>query len=138
MYPHERSLVKKLAGKPFALIGVNSDTDLEALKPVLEEENITWRSFWNGPDGTSGPISKKWNVSGWPTIYVIDAEGKIRFKNKRGEELDDALETLLAEAGHEISLSEEKEDAPREEKDEDADEKESDAAESKGDAADAE
>ena len=25
MYPHERSLVKKLAEKPFALLGVNSD-----------------------------------------------------------------------------------------------------------------
>ena len=27
MYPHERSLVKTLADKPFALIGVNSDAD---------------------------------------------------------------------------------------------------------------
>ena len=104
MYPHERSLVKQLAGKPFALIGVNSDRDLDALKPVLEEQNITWRSFWNGPEGTGGPISKKWNVSGWPTIYVIDAEGKIRYKNSRGKQLDRALETLLAEAGHEVEL----------------------------------
>ncbi len=110
MYPHERSLVQKLAGKPFALIGVNSDTDLEKLKPVLEEENITWRSFWNGPEGTNGPISNKWNVMGWPTIYIIDAEGKIRFKNTRGEQLDRAIETLLAEAGHEVDLKEHTED----------------------------
>jgi hypothetical protein len=27
MYPHERSLVKRLEGQPFALLGVNSDTD---------------------------------------------------------------------------------------------------------------
>ena len=128
MYPHERSLVKKLAGKPFALIGVNSDRDLEKLKPILEEENITWRSFWNGPDGTGGPISKKWNVSGWPTIYVIDAEGKIRYKNARGEQLDDALETLLAEAGHEVDLSNHEEDAEPE-----ADEKKSDDGEEKVD-----
>ena len=98
MYPHERSLVKKLADKPFALIGVNSDRDLDKLKGVLEEENITWRSFWNGPQGTGGPISTRWNVSGWPTIYVIDAEGKIRFKNVRGSKLDEAIETLVAEA----------------------------------------
>ena len=25
MYPHERSLVKKMEGKPFVLLGVNSD-----------------------------------------------------------------------------------------------------------------
>ena len=84
MYPHERSLVKKLADKPFALIGVNSDKDLDKLKPRLEEENITWRSFWNGPDGTQGNIAERWNVQSWPTIYVLDTEGVIRFKNVRG------------------------------------------------------
>jgi hypothetical protein len=56
MYPHERSLVKRLADKPFALIGVNSDGDKEVLAPRLKEEGIVWRSFWNGPDGTNGPI----------------------------------------------------------------------------------
>ena len=97
MYPHERSLVERLKDEPFALIGVNSDKDLEALKPVLEQESITWRSFWNGPDGTRGPISKRWNVKGWPTIYVLDTQGKIRFKGVRGESMDDAVDELLAE-----------------------------------------
>ena len=97
MYPHERSLVKRLAGEPFALIGVNSDKDLEALQDVLVEENITWRSFWNGPEGTGGPISTQWNVRGWPTIYILDHEGKIRFKGPRGEAMDEAVDQLLAE-----------------------------------------
>ena len=96
MYPHERSLVKRLADKPFALIGVNSDKDLEKLQPVLEKEQITWRSFWNG-GGTRGPISNAWNVKGWPTIYVLDGEGRIRFKNVRGEAMDKAVDELLAE-----------------------------------------
>jgi hypothetical protein len=79
MYPHERSLVKELADEPFALVGVNSDADREALQPVLKAEQITWRSFWNGKDGTSGPISTRWNVQGWPTVYVLDHEGRIHF-----------------------------------------------------------
>ena len=81
MYPHERSLVKEMKDKPFALIGVNSDADKEKLRPRMEEENITWRSFWNGLEGTSGPISAAWNVSGWPTLYVIDHNGVIRAKS---------------------------------------------------------
>ena len=97
MYPHERSLVKRLANKPFALIGVNSDRDKAKLKPRMEEENITWRSFWNGPRGTSGPISKAWNVRSWPTIYVLDHKGVFRYKNVRGEKMDEAVDTLLAE-----------------------------------------
>ncbi len=102
MYPHERSLVARLADKPFALIGVNSDKDREALKQVLKDEQITWRSFWNGPDGTRGPISTRWNVSGWPTIYILDHEGVIRHKyvgSPGGEAMDEAVDTLLKEMG---------------------------------------
>lgn len=101
MYPHERSLVKTLADKPFALVGVNSDTDLDELKKTLKEENITWRSFWNGPNGTGGPISKEWNVRGWPTLVLIDHKGVIRHKylGSPGDKvLDEAIEKLVAEA----------------------------------------
>ena len=97
MYPHERSLVKRLEGKPFALIGVNSDPDKEKLKERMTKEQITWRSFWNGPKGPDGPISHAWNVRGWPTIYVLDAKGTIRFKGVRGEAMDKAVDELLKE-----------------------------------------
>ena len=43
MYEHERSLVKRLEGKPFALIGVNSDTNRKELKVVLKKEKISVR-----------------------------------------------------------------------------------------------
>jgi hypothetical protein len=101
MYPHERSLVKRLDGKPFALVGINSDKDLKALKPILEKEQITWRSFWNGPDGTRGPISEEWRVRGWPTLFLIDHKGVIRHKylGSPGEKaLDAAIESLVREA----------------------------------------
>ena len=97
MYPHERSLVEKMKDRPFALLGVNSDEDLEKLRQRMEEEEITWRSWRNG-GSTTGPISSRWNVRGWPTIYVIDHRGVIRFKDLRGEALDRAIEELVAEA----------------------------------------
>ncbi len=100
MYPHERSLVKRLADKPFVILGVNSDRDRDKLKEVLKEENITWRSFWNG-GSTRGPISTQWNIRGWPTLYVIDHEGVIRHKylGSPGEKvLDEAIETLVRKA----------------------------------------
>jgi hypothetical protein len=96
MYPHERSLVKNFEGRPFAIIGVNSDRDREKLQQRMKEENITWRSFWAG--STGGEIPAKWNVSGWPTIYVIDAEGIIRAKNVRGPKLEEWIEKLVEEA----------------------------------------
>jgi hypothetical protein len=108
MYPHERSLVERLKDKPFALIGVNSDVDKAKLKKVLEKEKITWRSFWNGPDGTNGPISEAWNVKGWPTVYVLDAKGVIRAKNVREKEMDRAVDELLKELGVSVETKEEK------------------------------
>lgn len=96
MYPHERSLVKRLEGKPFALVGINSDQDREKLKEVLKKEEITWRSWWDG-GSTSGPIASKWNVRGWPTIYVLDAEGVIRYRDVREKKLDEAVDKLLQE-----------------------------------------
>jgi hypothetical protein len=101
MYPHERSLVKKMEGKPFALIGVNSDRDKNALKPVLAQESITWRSFWNGPGGTAGPISSAWGVSAWPTLYLIDHKGVVR-QQWRGSPptnvLDQAIDAAVKDA----------------------------------------
>ena len=97
MYPHERSLVEKFAGKPFAIIGVNSDKDLDKLKPRLAEEKITWRSYWNGTSGTNGGIAARFGVRGWPTIYILDAKGVIRFMNQRGEAMNKAVDELLAE-----------------------------------------
>jgi hypothetical protein len=91
MYPHERSLVKRLQDKPFALLGINSDENRDSLKKVLEKENITWRSWFDG--STQGPISSKWNISGWPTIYILDQNGVIRYKNP--ENLDKGIDHLL-------------------------------------------
>ena len=95
MYPHERSLVKRLEGKPFALLGVNSDTK-DRVRQAMKKENITWRSWWDGGN-TEGPIAKAWNVSGWPTIYVLDAKGVIRYKHVRAKEMDKAVDKLLKE-----------------------------------------
>lgn len=96
MIPHERSLVTKLADKPFALIGVNTDPR-DRYDAEVEEMGVTWRSFMEG--STSGPIATKWNVSGYPTIYIIDSKGVIRYKNLRDQAMEDAVMTLLEEMG---------------------------------------
>jgi hypothetical protein len=95
MYPHERSLVKKLQDKRFALLGINSDPEKEQLKEAMQKEQITWRSWWDKT--TSGPIATEWNVHAWPTIYVLDQKGVIRAKNVRGEAMDKVVDNLLEE-----------------------------------------
>jgi peroxiredoxin len=97
MYPHERSLVTKMKDEPFALIGVNADPQIETVKKTIKDNQLNWRTFWDGPSGADGPIARSWNVHGWPSIFVLDGEGRIRYKHTRGEAMDKAIETLLAE-----------------------------------------
>lgn len=99
MFPNERSLVKKMEGKPFALIGVDSDQSREALKKAIEKNHLTWRSFFDGP-GTSGPIATEWNIQGWPTLYIIDAKGVIRYKHPG---TDDKVESIVEKFVAEIA-----------------------------------
>ena len=103
MWPHERSLVKNFADKPFAVIGVNvSEPNPAALKKVADKENLTWRSFSDPRTSEGwGPIAKKWNLAGTPTIYLIDSKGVIRYKWLGGapaKTIDNALEKLIQEA----------------------------------------
>ena len=102
MIPHERSLVKKLEGKPFALIGVNSDRDKGTIAPNLKLHQVTWRSFCCGEEGTSGSIPAEWNVSSWPTLYLIDHQGVIRKRwigspdtEQEKKEFDDEVEKYV-------------------------------------------
>lgn len=96
MIPHERSLVKELENEPFLLLGVNSDDTPANVREQSQKEGVTWPSFFDG-GSTNGPIATRWGVRGWPTIYVIDKKGVIRFVNVRGEQMTDAVKKLLAE-----------------------------------------
>jgi peroxiredoxin len=96
MVAHERTMVKRFEGKPFALLGINGDQDSDAAKRAVREHEINWRS-WKDASAKKEPISTTWNVRGWPTGYVIDHNGIIRYKNLKGRELEVAVEQLLQE-----------------------------------------
>ena len=88
------TLTKANAEAP-ALVKKVRDADRENLVKILDKNGITWRQAVEG--STGGPWASQWNVQGWPTIYVLDAQGVIRFRDLRGEELEDAIVKLLAE-----------------------------------------
>lgn len=99
MLPHEKALVERLKDEPFALIGVNSDGPAESVLPRLQKEGINWRNAID--DTTSGPWATRWNISGWPTLFLIDAKGVIRERwvGSPGDAVLDAkIDELIAEA----------------------------------------
>lgn len=95
MLPHEKEMVKRLKDEPFALLGINSDGDRSVVQKILKEQGITWRQAIDGT--TSGPIATKYNVRGWPTIYILDKKGVIRYRDLRDQEMENAVLKLLEE-----------------------------------------
>ncbi len=95
MYPHERVLVDKYQDKPFALLGVNTDPEA-TLRQIVQEKKVTWKTWADGP---RGPISSAWNISSFPTIYLLDRQGTIRyvFNGVPGDALEQSIAKLLAE-----------------------------------------
>ena len=93
MYPHERSLVKEMQGRPFVLLGVNTDGEKSTAVDAVKEHKLNWRSFY---DGRGGPIVRMFQVQAFPTVMLIDHQGVIRFPNIRGDALDTEIEKLVS------------------------------------------
>lgn len=95
MIPHERDLMKRYRDRAFTLVGVNGDNDRASALELQSKQAMNWPSFWNG--GSTGGLVERLGVRSWPTVYLLDGAGTIRFKNLRGADLDSAIERLLAE-----------------------------------------
>jgi hypothetical protein len=91
-----QALVKRFEGQPFDILGINTDSDKEQYKKDCISEGVTWRSTWEGKENA---LVNRWGVSSFPTIYILDAEGRIRFKNSRGAGLERDVAILMAELG---------------------------------------
>lgn len=97
MVPHERALWERHRGKPFTLLGVNCGDTIEKARKTAADNRMDWPSFHDGDDSRGGSITTSYDIQKFPTVYVIDAKGVIRYIDARGEELDKAVEALLAE-----------------------------------------
>jgi peroxiredoxin len=80
MLPHQRSLVERMKGRPFVLLGVNTDNSPTIPRAMMRDGAVTWRSWSDGGDVRGGEICRRWSVPYLPTVFLIDARGVIRHK----------------------------------------------------------
>jgi len=93
--PQQLELHKQYAAQPFAMVDVSGDDDVESVKEHLANHPAPWTHWFNGPEAG---VLDEWNVQAFPTVYLIDAAGVIRYRNLQGEELKKAVALLVKEA----------------------------------------
>lgn len=89
--PNVKANYEKYHKKGFDVISISADKREADWLKALKEENLPW---WNDRDAAQG-ICDLYKVQYYPTIYLLDNEGKVIAKDIRGEALGEKLAELL-------------------------------------------
>lgn len=92
MYPDLREMQAQ-HGDDLAMLSIMADENRKDTEEAVASGKLTWNVTW---DQGRGPITTHWGISGFPTVYVIDAEGQIAAIDLRGEELKAKVAELIS------------------------------------------
>lgn len=77
--PDNRLLARELTGQPFQIITISVDDELKDVTDFLTHTNMPFINAYIGPDSDLLSI---WNVSSYPTVFLIDQNGKIVMRHQ--------------------------------------------------------
>ncbi|MGK7369207.1 MAG: TlpA family protein disulfide reductase [Candidatus Halalkalibacterium sp. M3_1C_030] len=91
--PNLKNLYASLKNKDdFVMLGVSLDTDIERVRGFVNKQNMEWKQIF---DNGYGNISKRYNAAFIPRTYLINKNGNIAYKDLRGEDLKNAVGSML-------------------------------------------
>ena len=68
----------------FEIVGVSGDVPGEEGKKMLGDyikaKGVPWPNLWDGRGPNDG-IAREWGISSWPTQFLVDKKGILRFSN---------------------------------------------------------
>jgi alkyl hydroperoxide reductase subunit AhpC len=85
---------QKYHDKGFEIIGVSLDTDKKAWLKALKADGLTWTHVSDLKGWKSKPV-QEFGITGVPTSFIVDKEGKVIAKDLRGEDLEKKLEEVF-------------------------------------------
>jgi len=97
--PSMQRLSEKLIGDPFQILGVNIAEDQPTVENFLQTKiNVGFPILMD----TDGKVLRQWNVMAFPTSFIIDKKGKIRYAlfgsiDWDTKEIINKIETLIKE-----------------------------------------
>lgn len=83
--PSLNRLKKKMQGLPFELISINYAEEKKTILEFMKKVNVEFPVLLD----KDGGFAKKWNVITYPSTFIIDKEGKIKYGVNAAIEWDD-------------------------------------------------
>lgn len=91
-------LAEKYGPKGFQIVGVSLDNDKADLEAFQKETNLNWPQIFE-PGGIEGRLAAEYGIISLPTMFLIDAQGKVVDRGLRAAaEVDRQLEKAFAAA----------------------------------------
>ena len=115
--PNVKENYDKYHEKGFDVVGISCDSSREDLEEFLKENKLEWANIFEEGQtkGEPSPLAQKYNITGIPSTFLVDREGKVIAQDVRGSALGVHLQKLFdtpAEGSPEKAPAEKAPDAP--------------------------
>ncbi|WP_046403004.1 TlpA disulfide reductase family protein, partial [Odoribacter sp. N15.MGS-14] len=88
--PEVKEFAKKYATDGLAILSISIDEKKDAWEKALKEEQMPWTNLLD-----EGYVSKSFGVTTIPSLFLIDAEGKVLFEKLYGDAVRRKLTDIL-------------------------------------------
>jgi thiol-disulfide isomerase/thioredoxin len=95
MIPHERELAERYRDKPFSLLSVYGDVDYDNARNVIAAQHMNWPIVKS--QSSTPAITARYGVKCFPSVFVIDATGIVRYAGVGSADFDGVVASLLKE-----------------------------------------
>jgi peroxiredoxin len=93
--PNVIATYQKYHAQGFDIVGVSLDQEKAKLLSFTKDQNMTWQQFFDG-QGWGNKLAVKYGIESIPATFLLDRDGKIIGKDLRGEALEQAVTSALA------------------------------------------
>lgn len=94
-FPNMKRCHLAYRSKGFEVVSVNCDQEREKLNAYLKLNHLPWVTLHNDEEGAHQPAAIHYGVNGYPTMFLLNREGKVVSTNARGRALRKQLKKLL-------------------------------------------
>jgi thiol-disulfide isomerase/thioredoxin/protein-disulfide isomerase/uncharacterized membrane protein len=96
--PELLRLYRKYHDRGLEIVGVNGDISTDSAREFVAKNQIPWPQIHFTADGERGrgnPLARRYNVRGYPAMFLLDGEGKVTGVHLRGNDLETAIAQAL-------------------------------------------